>query len=423
MSLTTRITTLLRASEKYTKTDMVYLVSRSGLTVLAQLITASATLVFAIVVGHVLPKETYGEYKYVLSLIGILSLFSLNSIGSAVLQSTAQGYTGALRKGFWLNIRWSFVVFAGALVGALYYFILGNTTLAAELLIGGSLSPFLASANLYGSYLAGKKDFIRQMLYSIADNVATTAVMILTVLSTQSPLILVAMYFVANLLGALFFYARTRALYEAPRAAHDESMLSYSKHLSVIGILGGIADAIDKVLIFHYIGAAELAIYSFATALPNQFRTPIKTLDTMIQTGFVGRSSADIRQSITNKFMWYGIASVVVTTLFILCAPFLFHIFFPAYRESIPYAQVYMLGFLAITFDPAGSYLASRKKVREFYINGVFFSICQILTMLVGVWYWGVLGLVCAAVITRLLNALLVYFLYRRAIAFDIAHA
>src|SRR5450631_2149615 len=101
--------TLKRAllwSGSYIKTDMLYLATGGFWSTTAQIITSAGTFVFAIIVAHFLSKEVYGEYKYVLSVVALLSIFSL-TLGTAVFQSTARGFVGALREGFWQNIRWS----------------------------------------------------------------------------------------------------------------------------------------------------------------------------------------------------------------------------------------------------------------------------------------------------------------------------
>ncbi|MBU6214854.1 oligosaccharide flippase family protein [Patescibacteria group bacterium] len=414
-SLKARLIAFLRSTEKHTKTDMVYLVSRSGMSLATQITTALAALWLAIIVSHYLPKEIYGEYKYVLSLVALLSILSLNGIGGAVFQSTARGYTGALHQGFWINIRWSFAVFFGALALALYYFALHNTTLAIEILVGGTLSPFIASASLYSPFLDGKKEFVRQMAYSIIDNLFTTGVMIVTVVLTHNPLLLVCAYFASNALGAFYFYRRTKIRFASEEARPDADLPTFSKHLSVLSIFGGIVDAIDNVLIFHFAGAAQLAIFSFASAIPDQLKTPSKTLSTMLSSGFARRTNEEIHEGMPNKFFWYAVCFACVVAAYLLAAPSIFKLFFPAYSDAVFYSQVYMLGFLAFIFDPVQSYFGINKMIKELYIGGLFSVACQAVTMIVGVIWWGVLGLIVAQVFTRISSALVSYVLYRRA--------
>ena len=78
-------------SEKYIKTDMVYL-ARSGFWLLfGQGTTLLSVLALSIVFANFLPKETYGTYKYILSLTGIFSIFTLPGMTTALIRATARG--------------------------------------------------------------------------------------------------------------------------------------------------------------------------------------------------------------------------------------------------------------------------------------------------------------------------------------------
>lgn len=418
--LKSRTTTFLRWSEKYTKTDMVYLASGGFLSLVSQVTALAGALALAVMVSHYVPKTSYGEYKYILSIIALLSAFSLNGIGAAVLQSAAQGFNSALQKGFWANLRWSFVIFTGALVMALYYLWAGNMTLATGILIGGSLSPFLASASLFSPFLAGKKNFVYQTLFSIGDNLIPIGLMIGTVMLTSSPLVLVAVYFVSNTMAALFFYRRTRIMYAQRAQPNDETMLRYSKHLSVMGIVGGIAENIDQILLFHFVGGAQLAIYNFAIAIPNQMRTPIKNIDAMLQARFVNRTAKEIRSNMRNKIFWYSISVVTLAAAYFFIAPYLFTFLFPQYLEAVRYSQIYILWILALAFDPINSYISSRKNVKALYTSTIAYSLSKIVLLVIGVLYWGLMGVIIARVATHFIATILNYTLYRRVLRADI---
>ncbi len=419
LELKSRLTTFLRWSERYTKTDMVYLASGGFLGLVSQVTALAGALVLAIMVSHYVPKTSYGQYKYILSIIALLSSFSLNGIGGAVLQSAAQGFDSALQKGFWANLRWSFVIFTGALVMALYYFFAGNATLAAEILIGGSLSPLLASASLFSPFLAGKKDFLHQTLFSIGDNLIPTGLMIVTVMLTSNPLVLVSVYFVSNTMAALFFYRRTQIRYAQSLQRHDETMLRYSKHLSIMGIVGGIAENMDQILLFHFVGVVQLAIYNFATALPDQMRTPIKNIDAMLQARFVNRTAQEIKSGIRNKIFWYFISLVTLVVAYFFIAPYVFKFLFPQYLDAVRYSQIYILWIVALAFDPVSSYLSSRKKITALYTGTIAYSVSQIALIFIGVLYWGLLGVIVAKIIARFVFAVVNYFFYRNVIRQD----
>lgn len=411
---------LLRWSERYTKTDMLYVARGGVFSAIGQGANLLATLALAVVIGHFLSKESYGIYKYILSLIGLLSLFSLNGIGSAVFQSAAQGYDGVLRRAFWENIRWSAAVFAGAAAIAAYYFWMGNSTFAIGMLIGGCLSPFLASASLFGQFLGGKKDFYRQMAYSVVDSIVPTVLFIGVVILTQDPAALVAMYLLINTLAGLYFYRRTLRAYEANIHKDDPGMLGYSKHLSLIGIINGIASHIDQVLVFQFVGPAQLAIYNFAVAIPDQIKSPAKNLGAMLQAQFVNRTGLEIRAGMRNKVLWLGAGSIAATLGYIALAPFIFGYLFPNYLDAVWYSQLYALWMLTIALDPLSTYLVARRLTHELYINSVVYAVFQIASLVVGVLLWGLAGVILARVATRVVISLTNYLLYRRAIAREI---
>jgi O-antigen/teichoic acid export membrane protein len=411
-----RVIRILRRSEKYTKTDMVYLARGSTLSFIGQGASIAASLILAVAVSHFVSKEAYGEYKYILSIVGLLSVFSLNGIPSAVFQSAAQGYDGALIRGFWENIRWSALVFVITFVLAAYYFIMGSAALATEILIGGSLSPFLGSANLFASFLGGKKDFYRQTVYGIIDNVIPIFIFIGVVLVTGNPVILVATYFATNLLAGLYFYRRTIAVYRASLHLHDGHLLSYSKHLSVMGFIGGIAGGIDQILLFHYVGAAQLAVYTFVTAIPDLMRGPAKNLSSMMQAQFAVRTNKEIHSGMVNKVMWILVLAAGVTIAYVSIAPFIFATLFPNYRDAISYSQIYALVLLAMPLDAYATYLTSKKRTKELYMVYFFYSIVQIVSMFAGIIFWGLFGLILSRVATRFATGFVAYLMYRNAI-------
>src|SRR3989338_7572025 len=413
----------LRWSERYTKTDMVYLSRGSFFSAVAQGTGLVTTLALSVVVSHYIPKEIYGTYKYILSVVAILSLFSLNSIGTAVFQSTAQGFDGALVRAFWVNIRWSVGVFLGALGTSLFYFIMDNSTLAISILIGGAFSPFLASANLFSQFLNGKKDFYRGMLYTIVDNGIPTLIFIGVILLTTNPIILIATYFTTNTAAALYFYRRTIHVYHSRLHVQDNSLVGYSTRLSLVGVLTGLAQYLDQIVIFHFLGGTQLATYGFATAIPDMVKTPVKNVGVMLQPQFVKRTGEEIQHGMNRKLLLMSIGSIGVTITYIAVAPLIFHTFFPAYADAIWYSQLYALWILTSALDPVATYLVARKLTVELYVNSGVFVVVGITSVLVGVLYWGLVGVIFARIFTRAMVAITNYILYRRALAREIGGA
>lgn len=407
---------LLRQSEKYFKTDMVYLASGGFWSLVGQIVSSVTVLAVSVLLARYLTQDGYGQYKYVLSLVALLSTLSLSGLTSSVLQSTARGFDGALPDGFMINLRWSALMFLGALGIGAYYLLHGNFLLGVGMLVGGCASPIIAGAGLYSVFLAGKKDFARQTIYMIFGvMLLPSAALIAAAVLTRSPLIVVLAYFISNAAGALYFYHRTLAVYRPEQGRKDPGMLSYTKHLSFMGILGGLANNLDQILLFQFVGPAQLAIYNFATGIPDQLKGPLKNLDSMLQARFANHFSGHIRENMRNKSLLLLGFGIVCAAIYIPLAPYIFEILFPRYMDAVPYSQVYALYLLTLPFIPSVSYLASKRFIKEQYIASVLNNSFKIIFTLVGVIGWGLWGLVWAVIAARLAGGIANHTLYRIA--------
>lgn len=394
--------TLLRRSERYTKTDMVYLASGGFWSIVGEISTAVSTLVIALVVSHYFPKTAYGEYKYVLSIVALIGILSLNGISGAVFQSVTHGFDGAVREGFRKNMRWSvFTVLIAGTVGS-YYIYFGNYILGLGILIGGCFSPLYSSANLASYFLAAKKDFRRQSIYYgvVATAIPATIIAIAAYL-TDSAIWLVGAYFISNALLTYWAYRKVLALYRPDPAKTDPAMIMYGKHLSLMGMLVTIANNIDQVLLFQFVGPAQVAIYNFAIAIPEQIKGPLKTLDSMVQARFATRTDKQIRSSIRSKILSLGAMTALAIIGYCIAAPSIYGLLFPNYTEAVLYSQLYALSLLGLAFTPASSYLSVKKRIREQYFFNIITSVLQIVAMLVGVMLAGLIGVIIARVISR----------------------
>ena len=185
----------LRRSESFFKTDVIYLVKSGSWLLLSQAVAMLAGFFISIAFANLFPKESFGNYKFILSVASILGVFTLTGLNTSVIQSVVLDFGGALRQGFRTNLKWSIGVFLGGLALSIYYYINGNTVLSFSFLLAGILLPITTSASLYGAYLMGKKDFKRSTFYGIARNIVPAVALIVTLIISQSLPIIIAVYF------------------------------------------------------------------------------------------------------------------------------------------------------------------------------------------------------------------------------------
>ena len=407
---------ILTWTGRFFKIDTHYLMRGTFWSAISQIVITLSALALSMVLSRYLPKEMYGEYKYVLSLVSILSIFTLSGLGISVLQSAARGFDSALIEGFRISLRWSITVWIGALGIASYYLWHDNYRLGLGILIGGSLSPFIAATGLASSFLVAKKNFrVLAFRGSIPSTFIPAMALIVTALLTDNPLAFVAVYFVANAATYSYLFWYTLRIYHPDETRKDSGMLSYAKHLSFMGVLGGLANNLDQILLFQYVGPAQLAIYNFAIGIPDQLKGPLKQLDGMLQARFANHLPQNIRDNMRSKSLLLLAFGVACSVVYIPLAPHLFGLLFPNYMEAVPYSQLYVFHLLTLPFAPSGSYLSAKRLIREQYINTALSHALRIIFIAIGIIGWGLWGIVVAVIAARFVGGLTSYILYRIA--------
>lgn len=392
--------TLLRHTERYTKTDMVYLAKGGSALGIGQAVSSLAAFLLSIAFANLFPKEAYGTYRYVLSVIGVIGAFSLTGMDAAIAQAVARGLDGTLRKGFREMFLWTLGTAALALAVGVYYFLNDNATLGWSLLIAALAMPLLKSARLYNGFLIGKREFARKALYDALYDVIPAAAIAGALALSHSPVVVLGTYFISYAVVASALYRRTASTHDALGPA-DENVTRFSFHLSAMNVVGTISSQIDKVLTFHYLGAIQLAIYAFALALPQQLRQIQKHIATLILPKFSASSFEAIRASVGRKALLLFLAMTVIALAYIASAPFIFDTFFPRYAESVRYSQLFSLVLLTAPSMLFKQALIAHKRTRELYAINTTLPIIKIAALLIFVPRFGIIGAILTLIVTE----------------------
>lgn len=395
---------LLRKTEKYTKTDMVYVASGGFWLTSAQVMANLLSLPLSAAFAHFLTQNEYGLYRYALSLAAIVSIFSLTGLSTSITRSVAQGKEGALNQGFWLNIRWSIGLVLVSLAGAGYYAINENYLLAGAMVIVAVCSPLFNSSVFFGAFLNGKQDFKRASLYNTIRNIFATGLLLLSLVFFAHPLIVLAVYFLSYTLSGLFFHWLILRRHSVNKV-RDPDLPNFSKHVSLSNGFGAFTDQLDKILVFQNIGAAQLAIYSFAEMVPDAINRLTKNIVALAVPKYAGRSDTT---GLIAKSVIISLAMLPFVLAYVFAAPYIFALFFPKYMSAVVYSQV--LAFLPlITTSLAVAYIDGNRALKEKYTSSIVGNCVKIICLVGGMFLWGVWGIIAGRYAGKLFAAILTF--------------
>lgn len=404
----------LRLSESFFKADMVYVAKGTFWVAFGQVFTSLLSLLLIIVVANWLPKETYGLYRYILSLAGILNIFTLTGMSRAVSRAAATGNEGAFAAAFKYLLKWNLILLLAFWILSGYYFFNDNRLLALSLFILSFFSPLTIAFNIYSAYLDGKKEFRLNNIFSVFSTAIYVLGMIAAVIFFGTVTWLIAVYALTTFASSLIFYLVTVKLFRPPKTTDDKSFLKYGRELTFIGFIGPVASQIDKIILSHFWGPIELAVYSLATTMPERATSFIKGWVSIAFPKLATKTPEEIN-TVFYKRILQGLSIGAIMTLgYIILSPYVFKYLLPQYLDALFYSQILAISFVfAMPNRYVSLLLESQKMSRIILVRGLIQSLIMVLLYIVlGIW-GGILGLVVAQVINSFSGVLVNIILWR----------
>lgn len=388
--------------ERRLKIDVGYAFRGGSWLISGHVVSIVAALLASYIFANFLSPEVYGQYKYILTIGTFLTTFSLTGSGLAVSQAAARNISGFLSYMKKISLSYGLIISFISIIGAAYYFLHGNYTLTVGLLIIAVLQPLLNSSSLILSHLQGTRQFKLSTFGQSIKTIAVTCVIALSAFITQDVLAVLTSYFLAHIISnyVLEYYF---ALKKEPLVDIDssKSLLQYAKHSSLRNIFTGISDQLDKILIFQNLGAAELAHYTFATALPEQLKGVTKAIEQLLLPRYSNHSKTQIIKTLPRKTLIYFCFLVVLIGTYILIAPYIYKILFPVYVESTMLSQLYSISMIFALASLPVTALRAHMAEKQLYTLQISTSIVQVFAVVTLLYLYGLIGIVAARFISR----------------------
>ncbi len=406
---------LLRWSEKYAKTDMVHFFSANFWLNASRFISIGTGMLLTIAFANLLSPETFGTYKYVIAAAGLVASFSMSGLSTAIMRAVAQGKFNIIPGAVRSAALWSLPASIASFGISIYYFAQGNSELGYAFL-------FIAVNNVLSGgigvtkgvwYAAG--EFKVATISGLPKIIVPFVVIFLTIVFTKSVVFILLAYFFSNLalsIGGYWFMLWWFKV-KASKEGLPET-LKYGKQMTALGFFQLVSGQIDQLLLFHFVGAAPLAVYALAQGPVREIQNLLNNFLTVLFPKIASKTEEEVHKMLPARILQMIIVSTALAIIYIIAAPFLFTYLFPKYLPAIFVSQV-----LAVT-----TIFQSKNIIDTFFItHGQVWNRSRIILIsqamefalfLVLIPFFGLWGAVWATVISEVFAALTYLWIYFR---------
>lgn len=322
---------ILNAMSKRWRIDAHYFARNSFWVLLGQVVGFLRGLVTGYLVPRFFDQEVYGEYQFILSAMGIIGVFGLSGLVTPVARAWSRGDSFSLnavtRKQLLAASVGSFALLAAIpLLGRF-----GKAELWPLFAVAALLFPLPPVAAVrYGAYTIGKARFDIALrtnaVWSAATIVATAAI----IAFHQSALLMLVASVTIPPIAYLWMARRF------PDAGDDEKtsagIVRYGLKLTLASLPADLAWYLDKLLISHFFGLNQLALFSVALIIPEQAKNFTKQF---FPVAFAKQAAAvdtpETRRKLSHAVGAGTAVFVVGIAAYVLVAPLAMPLLFPQY--------------------------------------------------------------------------------------------
>jgi len=355
-----------------------------------------------------LPRNTMGEFRYILAIFGIAGIFSLSGLNSSVIRGVANGDTGIARAALKRILFFSPLGSFALCLAAWERFAHGETHVALGILVAAFIFPFYSMSGMYGAILTGEEKIKSLVKVAVTTNLLFAMMFFLVIFKTKELLPVSIAYFGFDVLFRGF--VTWREVRRLPKTGNMQEHLRLGKHMSAIGAFQAVAMQLDQILIQRFFGYGSLANYSVAILIPTQIKNAVNSMGGIVLRRFSRHEQSEIIIQQTRRHFWTMVgASVAAIAAYALVAPFVLPWLFPQYQNQVLPSIVYSLGLVGLSTIVGVNFMQAHSQIRRLWIFYAASTILQIGSNLALIPFFGGWGAIVSKTGTRLISTVLSY--------------
>lgn len=374
--------------------------------------SSGISFIGVLILSHVLSQDEFGTYRFALSWIPLMGLFTI--VGS---HTTINRYTGAniyaymryiykkrIQVGLWGSLFFTVIAVSNYLLGSVYlsYMFLA---LAFHTIFPATLDIFFGYYYAHARY---RQLFVVQSiaaLVPISVSVYVSYVFgspLLTLISLTLSTICVYLVFWLQ----IYLQESNRGKIRKLTSKDVEDTAKEPYHITLSSTLEMSSAVVDKIIVYYLLGSTTFAIYTFVVIFIDQFRWILQNLGKVLFKNLTEKSTPDkkkyLRVIYTDTTMW--IILLIFGWAFV--SPIIFTYVFPLYKDVHILSLIYALGLINILSYIKTISLWESGFHKDAYINQFFSLFIITICTSVGAYTYGIIGAVIGITIAHLTSTI-----------------
>ncbi len=348
--------------------DSHYYAKNGAFVVVGHVVTLVRGFVTGYIVARFFDQEVYGQYQFMLSILGAFSVFALSGMSHSVTRAWARNDSFSLWGVIKPQLSVSLIVSVLLLAGIPFLGRFGREEFTGMFIAAALLFPLAPTAMVrYGGYTVGKARFDVALTVTIISSVLMILITGAIIAFRQSALL---MLIAAMAVTPLVQFAFSRGIKPPQSAGPDNTkgIVRYAWQLTFATLPSDLVWYLDKLLISYFFGLNQLALFSVALMIPEQAKMFAKQFFPITFAKQAANSDSMARRMQLVKIIIAGTAVFAVgIAAYVAVCPWIMPFLFPGYD---PYQLTLISGVAALTLVTVPStlltqYLEARGMIDE----------------------------------------------------------
>lgn len=399
---------IFKSIVQYCTTDIKKITSDSFTVLIAHSFSIVYGLILSYLSARIFLPEVYGSYQFVLSIVGILGFLKLNGMSNAIARDVNLHEKSPLAYTMRRYVLFTVSISVLLILAIPLLHIWNRTELWPMFVIAAIFTPLDALVSTFFSgIIVGKSLFSTALRYSLILKILQIIGIVCIFTFYPSPTLLLLLTFVLSVLLYGYFLYTNVALYT--NSLRDNRIFTYGMQLSIATIPTIIVWYIDSMLIAAFFGMSQLAMFSVALIVPEQFKQIFKEL---LSVTFSHQSRGKDSMKRRMNVLWHctvgTLPFIVAIIAYYYLAPFIFEWIFPRYTSEIV-LQISRIAFATLIVMPwnlVPQYLEAQGFVKQVKSLNIISSALFAISLVVLVPLYGLIGAIISRAMFRIVYVL-----------------